>query len=632
MLRKAPALLVLLVAFALPVKAQETFTPISDTYPIMRPDRETRLRWYNEYLQAQRAPIDPRIAQRLEAMPPEATTFSLLNYLNYTPAQRDQSSCGNCWTWAGTALLEVALDVQKSIFDRLSLQYMASCYTASYVCCGGMLNSFATWYLSKGKAIPWSNTNAAWADGSKSCSNSTSVACNSISTTPSYQITSLTPQTITTTGIAKETAIANIKNVLNQNKAIDFGFWLPNDADWNTFFNFWNTGAQDTSKISMDYAQGHTWINNQGGGHAVVIVGYVDNGGTDRYWRVLNSWGAPSNRPQGLFNLDMNMDYEYYYIDGGQGYYGTSFQTMDVGWGTVGTASTVLTALWQNGQNAIFNSRMYISNPSSQTGTITARVYTLPTPVAAASAPSTLLGTFTLPQTIPPGGMLNLRLYEDILANIPANANPAVQWLGYPNPYTFNNGNVVVVLTITADGCVGWSNVFNTTISYGMAKMDATTVNPTGATSSAFNVTTGSANSSVLTALWQNGNNTFWTGRMYIWNPSTQTGTITANVYTIPTPLAATTAPSTLLGTFTLSQTIPPGGGLNLRFYEDILSKIPANANAAVQWLGSPNPYTFNGGNLKVVLTITASGCIGWSNVFGTTLSYGMATMMSGVN
>jgi len=614
MLRKAYALLVLLVAFALPVKAQETVTPISDTYPVMRPDRETRLRWYNEYLQAQRAPIDPRIAQRLEAMPPEATTLSLLSHISYIPSQRDQVSCGNCWTWAGTGLLEVALDVQKSIFDRLSLQYMASCYTSSYVCCGGNLTSFASWYVTKGKTIPWSNTNAAWADGSKSCSNSTSVACSSISTTPSYQITSLTPQTIQTTGVAKETAIANIKNVLNQNKAVYFGFWLPNNTDWNTFFSFWNTGAQDTSEISMDYAQGHSWIENQGGGHAVVIVGYVDNGGTDRYWRVLNSWGARSNRPDGLFNLDMNMDYGYYYYDGSQGYYGTLFQTMAVGWGTVETTGTVLTAIFQNGNNAAVNSRMYISNPSSQTGTITARVYTLPTPVAAASAPSTLLGTFTLPQTIPPGGTLNLRLYEDILANITANPNPAVQWLGYPGPYTFNGGNVVVVLTITAENCVGWSNVFNATLSYGVAKMDATAL-PTGATSSAFNVTTASTSSTVLTALFQNGNHAAVGSRMYIWNPSNQAGTITAAVYTLPTTAAA---PSTLLGTVLLARTMPPVGGLNLRLYEDILLGIQ----------GLADPYITNGGNVKVVLTITASGCIGWSNVFNAALSYGVEPMI----
>ena len=65
----------------------------------------------------------------------------------------------------------------------------------------------------------------------------------------------------------------------------------------------------------------------------MLIIGYVDNGGTDRYWIVLNSWGGPSNRPNGLFRLDMNMNYNAYLIDpsDGKNYAICLFQTMDVG-------------------------------------------------------------------------------------------------------------------------------------------------------------------------------------------------------------------------------------------------------------------------------------------------------------
>lgn len=128
-----------------------------------------------------------------------------------------------------------------------------------------------------------------------------------------------------------------------------------------------------------------------------------------------------------------------------------------------------------------------------------------------------------------------------------------------------------------------------------------------------------SLSGTTLTAIWVNGNHGFFNARLYIWNPSTQSGTITATVYSLPTPLAAATAPSVVLGSTTISQPVPGPGGLNIRVYEDILLNIPA----------IPDPYTVNGGNLLIVLNITAGNCAGWANTFHATLSYGMATMVN---
>ena len=62
-------------------------------YPVMRPDRETLEEWIEAYNSAPRAHIE------MEGF--EATEFGgsqdLLSHLDYTPSERDQGSCGNCW-------------------------------------------------------------------------------------------------------------------------------------------------------------------------------------------------------------------------------------------------------------------------------------------------------------------------------------------------------------------------------------------------------------------------------------------------------------------------------------------------------------------------------------------------------
>ena len=52
------------------------------------------------------------------------SSMSLLSYLPYTPSQRDQGSCGNCWVWASTGALEIGHNINSGISDRLSIQYL----------------------------------------------------------------------------------------------------------------------------------------------------------------------------------------------------------------------------------------------------------------------------------------------------------------------------------------------------------------------------------------------------------------------------------------------------------------------------------------------------------------------------
>ena len=280
----------------------------SGPYPIMKPDRETRLRWINDYETAPRAYID---RSRDFSFAPGGS-LSLLGHLPYTPSQRNQGNCGNCWAWAGTGVMEIALDVQEGIFERLSVQYVNSCFGtgAGYACCGGWLKDLTDFYASRSQVVPWSNTNASYQDGSRTCATGTpAVSCGSVAISPSYGVDFIETQTIPTHGVGQATAIANIKNVLNQNKAVWFAFFMCTAEDWTNFYSFWNT-QPESAVWDFDPTCNKPWSQADGGGHAVLCVGYNDDDPANAYWIMVNSWGTNANRPNGIFRVAMDMNYD----------------------------------------------------------------------------------------------------------------------------------------------------------------------------------------------------------------------------------------------------------------------------------------------------------------------------------
>ena len=317
---KSYIFLILFLLFHTPVFAQA-----NDNFPVMRPDATTLKKWVADYETAPKALINSRLRSNLLSSSAQSapTSINLVNRLTYSPGERNQGSCGNCWVWAGTGVIELALYEQLGIRENLSIEFPDVCYANVNACSGGWLSDLRNFYESKGLTISSSNPGANFTGQTFSTSR-----CTAVTLTPNYQLTGIASETTTiaTTNIDRSTAILNLKNILQQKKGVWLGFFLPNAATWNEFRNFWmNQG--ETELWNQDQSCGYQYTS-EGGGHAVLIVGYNDDDPNpdQHYWIALNSWGKTSLRPNGLFRIRMNMNYNCRF-DALQALY---FMTMDV--------------------------------------------------------------------------------------------------------------------------------------------------------------------------------------------------------------------------------------------------------------------------------------------------------------
>ena len=114
---------------------------------------------------------------------------------------------------------------------------------------------------------------------------------------------------------------------------------------------------------------------------------------------------------------------------------------------------TVLVTNFMNGNDAAFNSRVYLWNPSLSAGSVTVRVFTLPlTAGVAQELTSTPLDLGTLGAE----SARNLKLVEDILTP-----------LGIPTPYVTDGGNLTLEFTIQAADVRGAAQVFSSSFAFG---------------------------------------------------------------------------------------------------------------------------------------------------------------------
>ncbi len=286
-----------LAAVALPAFPFETNN--APRHPLMFLTPEQGQRMMADHLKATLLSSNGSGAQVIDFPP----SFSLLSLLPYVPAQRDQGSCGNCWAWAGTGVMEIAHAVNNRVQDRLSVQFLNSCNPYISCCEAGWLANVAQFYAWQGFAIPWANNNAQFLSGSGSCS---SAPCGSLATTPRYSIDVISEVGIATWGVGQAQAIVNIKSALLQSNALWFGFFMSNETDWDNFFNFWDDQPESSQWTSLYPGQAPAG----GGGHAVLCVGYDDTDPAGPCWIMVNSWGTTAGRPNGLFRVSQNLNYD----------------------------------------------------------------------------------------------------------------------------------------------------------------------------------------------------------------------------------------------------------------------------------------------------------------------------------
>ncbi len=244
--------------------------------------------------------------------------------------------------------------------------------------------------------------------------------------------------------------------------------------------------------------------------------------------------------------------------------------------------TTVLLASFTNGNNSAFNSRVYLFNPSAKVGNVAVRVFTLPLIGGLAQELTTTaldLGSLEA------NSGRNIKLAEDILTP-----------LGIGIPYTTDGGNLTLELTIQAPAVQGTSQVFSSGFGFGTYPLQEIPSTP-------------GASPTVLAANFMNGNDAIFNSRVYLWNPSTSAGEVTVRVFTLPLgeDLAQELTPTPLvLGT------LEARSALNIKLAEDIL--VP---------LGVSLPYTTDGGNLTLELTIQAADVRGTAQVFSSDFAYG---------
>lgn len=264
-----------------------------------------------------------RMAPEYVPSDPAATLPSCVNRLPdvpYIPDERDQGYVGNCWVWASTGAVEVAHTVKSGVKERLSIEYLDSLYHGGqgpeWAGTGGEIIDFVNFYTNMTSyggrltMVPWTNTHAEYQDGVEWCArNNMSWVTHKgwqVSTTPSYPMKSMGYERINTSK-TRDQVISSIKNALKEGKTPVFEFYLPSTDAEDAFYDFW--GHQDENAVwDMGRYQGQPYLREWG--HGVLCVGYDDS---SRTWIMLNSWGTTAQRPNGLFRIGMDFDYQGYY-------------------------------------------------------------------------------------------------------------------------------------------------------------------------------------------------------------------------------------------------------------------------------------------------------------------------------
>ncbi|MBN1432541.1 MAG: hypothetical protein JW931_07180 [Methanomicrobiaceae archaeon] len=232
----------------------------------------------------------------------------LNGYVPYFGSSRDQGLCGNCWVWSCTEVAEIEYAVKTGKKERFSVQYFNSNYNngqgsgapGSWACCGGNMFYFSSFYNQDGhrKLVPWSNTKAGYYDLLTMCpAGASNMQAALISEDPSVTFDSIKPFTVQTWGVSKSEAINVVESYIDQGKALYISFeWVNGHG----FDQWWSSGYRE----SMYDPVADKGSGTPDSSHAVTLIGYNESA-----WLLHNSWGTPSNHPDGTFWMKKDFDY-----------------------------------------------------------------------------------------------------------------------------------------------------------------------------------------------------------------------------------------------------------------------------------------------------------------------------------
>ncbi len=315
----------------------------------------------------------PMVAASAGESLPKASK-SLLSAVPYLGKKRDQGYCGNCWVWASTGALEVTHSITRNVSDQLSIQYFDSNWnngsSTGNACNGGWSYWVANFYNDTlHQAVPWSNTNASYADYYWKADQPSGIPASSIATIPNYPVSSSTDTSLDVYQ-GQIQAINTIKGQINAGIPVIYTFYLPIEG-WTKFRSFWRNETEATIWNPDPYNG-----TEMDGGHAVLIVGYDDTV-DEPYWTVLNSWGVRENRPSGLFRLKMGINYNASMFDQGTEYYAQFFDiittafTSTSGFGTLSASSNPSgSSIWIDGKSTGYQTPKVITNLTSGVHTL----------------------------------------------------------------------------------------------------------------------------------------------------------------------------------------------------------------------------------------------------------------------
>ena len=275
--RSVAGLFVLLLAIAPLAAGADPHVPIAGADPLLRPDDAALRDWVLDHERAVPAPaaVVPPVRTRTTTAP---LSYSLLPFVPYAPAERDQGAAGTCWVFAGTGCLEVAHVFSAGVLDRLSVHWFDSNYRGGsgpdWAGNGGTLTDFAAFYDERRMAVPWSNANASYVDGDPRSvvEERALMPAELIAETPRYTLTGVQVQRVETRGVGQDQAIANIRAALDRGRPVFAGLLLPNRSAVADFLAFWYGGGERAVWDPSVY-DGTPWDPASGAAHAVLCVG-----------------------------------------------------------------------------------------------------------------------------------------------------------------------------------------------------------------------------------------------------------------------------------------------------------------------------------------------------------------------